>query len=114
MKTVQDNILQTRTILQDLDVTNGYRYPDDELLGYFYDGIQLAFSLRPDLRIGGYDTPIPDSYALVDPFPLPLKLFAGVSNYTAGRAETQDSEFAVEGRASMLMASLPSALVKGV
>jgi hypothetical protein len=114
MKTVADNILQTRTILQDLDAANGYRYPDSELLGYFYDGIQMAFSLRPDLRIGEYAIPIPDSYALTDPFPIPLKFFAGVSNYTAGRAETQDSEFAVEGRAAALMSSLPTVLVKGV
>ena len=114
MTTVADAIAQAREILLDTDAASGYRYSDSDLLTYLWDAVQLARSLRPDLYIGQYTVPLPESYSMTDPFPLPGKFFAATSTYIAGRAELRDSEFSLDGRAMAFISAMATALVKGV
>jgi hypothetical protein len=113
MPTVADAVKQAREILLDTDAVSGYRYSDEDLLVYVWDAVQQAYSLRPDIFIGQYTTPLPASYQLTDAFPLPNKLFAATSTYMAGRCELRDSEFSLDGRAMTFIAALTAALLKG-
>lgn len=113
MATNAEVIDQARKVLNDTDAVNGYRYSEDDLLVYLRDAVQLAFTLRPDIFIGTYNTPLPPAYTPAEPFPLPYQFFAATGNYMAGRAELRDDEYAVDSRAALFIGSLSSALVKG-
>lgn len=110
---IQVAINEARAILQDTDSASGYRYSDADLLGYVRDAVNVARALRPDIFIGQYATPVPETYALSDPFPLPLFYYTPTCQYIAGRAELRDDEFAVDGRAMTFAGRLESVLVKG-
>lgn len=110
-RTVQAGIDRVREILQDKD---GTRYSDAELCAHFLDAVQQARSVRPDLFIGAYSTPLPSALAPADTLPLPDQLFATVCWYVSGAAELRDDEFAVDGRAMVLQGLLTKKLVSGM
>lgn len=110
-RTVKDVVDRAGVTLQD---KKGTRYLTSELVGYLIDGLQEIRTLRPDLFIGGFDQPLPDTMALTDPLPVPDNLFARLSEFVAGCAELRDDEFAVDGRAVILRAGLAKKLVQGV
>lgn len=101
---------RVREILQDQD---GTRYPQTELLGYMGDAVIEARSIRPDLFVGRYATPIVDVTDPAAAFPLPDQFFPAVCFYVAARAELRDDEFAVDGRAAMLLSTLGKKLIAG-
>lgn len=109
-RTVQAVINRCREILQD---NAGERYTQDEMISHLVDAVHVARSVRPDLFVGQYATPIADTYVPTDPFPLPEQFFATACYYVCGASELRDDEFAVDGRAMTLQAALTSKLVKG-
>lgn len=110
-RTVQAVVDRVREILQD---ANGVRYPEAELRGYIVDAIVEARSVRPDLFVASYQTPLPDSLALADPLHLPDQFFTTVCYYVSGRAELRDDEWAVDGRAMTLLKTLTQKLTTGM
>lgn len=110
-RTVQDVIAHARIPLNDVA---GERYLDAEMAAYVLDAFHEARSIRPDLFVGQFLAAVPDELQLTDPFPLPDQFFRAVSEYVTGVAEMRDDEFAVDGRAMTLKASLTSKLIKGV
>lgn len=101
---------RVREILQDAD---GTRYPQAQLLGYMGDAVIEARSIRPDLFIGRFDVPIADVTDPAAAFPLPDQFFPAVCFYVSGRAELRDDEFAVDGRAAMLLSTFGKKLIAG-
>lgn len=110
-RTVQGVINRVRELLQDAE---GQRYLTEELLQHVVDSVVHARSVRPDLFVGAYTTPLPDALALEDPFPLPDQFFAAAAYYVAGCAELRDDEFAVDNRAMTLQQTYTKKLVSGV
>lgn len=110
-RTVKDVVDRAGITLQD---KSGTRYLTSELVGYLIDGLHVVRTLRPDLFIGGFGTPLPDTLALTDTLPVPDHLFSRLADYVAGSAELRDDEFALDGRAMMLRESLAKQLVQGI
>lgn len=109
-RTVQDAINRVQELLQD---KTGERYPVTELLLYVVEAVDQARSVRPDLFIGAYATPV-ETVVPSDPFPLPAQLFNGACYFIAGNAELRDDEFAVDGRAMTLKDSYTKKLISGM
>lgn len=110
-RTVQAVLTRVRELVQDAD---GTRYTDEQLCSHTVDAIQTARSTRPDLFVGAFLTPLPDTLLPGDTLPLPDQLFAAVSYYVAGSAELRDDEFAVDGRAITLQQAYNKKLISGM
>lgn len=110
-RTVQQLIDRVQEILQD---EMGTRYTVPQILQHTVDALQTARSVRPDLYVGSYATPLPDTLAAVDPLPLPDQLFASACYYVSGACELRDDEFAVDNRAMTLQAAYTKKLVSGM
>lgn len=106
-----DVIARARDILQDLDAT---RYPDVDLLRYVSDAQRRGRSVRPDLFVGAYTTPIGEVIDVNADLVLPDQFVEAMGLYVAGRAEIRDDEFAVDGRAAQLLGALTQKLLQGV
>lgn len=104
----------TDRVQQLLNDARGVRYPLDQLRGYVVDAVVEARSVRPDLFVGEYAVPLPDTLEQDDPLPLPDQFFAAVCMYVAGIAELRDDEFAVDGRAMTLQQMFARKLTTGV
>lgn len=109
-RTVADAAAEARTIIND---TDGVRYLDADIYRIINDGVVEARSLRPDLFIGAYSSPLTEVSAMADPIPLPDQLFTSLCYYLAGRLELRDDEFAVDGRAMTLIPVFGKKLVQG-
>lgn len=107
---VSDAVDQARVILNDVD---GTRYADADFYRYVNDAVVDARSLRPDLYVGSYGTPLTEVTALTDPIPLPDQFFTALTYLIAGRAELRDDEFAVDNRAMTLMSAFRKKLTEG-
>lgn len=110
-RTVQQVYDRAREILQD---EAGARYTDPQLQMHLLDALLTVRSVRPDLFINGYETPLPDSLLVTDTLPVPDNLFAAISLYVSGAAELRDDEFAVDGRAMTLAGALAKKLISGI
>ena len=110
-RTVQQLVNRVREVLQD---DQGVRYLDAQILAHTVDALQVARSVRPDLYVGQYATPLPDTLAIADPLPLPDQLFAAAAYYVCGACEMRDDEFAVDNRAMTLQAAYTKKLVSGM
>lgn len=109
-RTVQDGIDRVLQILQDED---GVRYTHEQVLSHFVDVVAEARSIRPDLFVGAYATPLPTVLAPGDAFPLPDQFFNAACMFVVGALELRDDEFAVDGRAALLLQTLTKKLVSG-
>lgn len=109
-RTVNDLLGRVRETLQDQD---GVRYPQVQLLGYMNDAVIEARSIRPDLFVGAYGSPIVDVNDPAAPFPLPDQFFPAVCYYVCGRAELRDDEFAIDNRAMTLLSAYGKKLISG-
>lgn len=101
---------RAREILQD---DAGTRYTDSQLLLHARDAVVLVRTLRPDLFVGSYATPLPTSFTVDDTVNLPDQFFVATAEYVAGMAEMRDDEFAVDGRAMTFRTQLTKKLVTG-
>lgn len=110
-RTVQAVLVRAREILND---DAGDRYTDDQLCSYVVDATVEARTIRPDLFVGQYGTPLPDTLLPADPFPLPDQFFAAVGEYVVACAELRDDEWAVDGRAATLRQTLQKKLTTGM
>ena len=110
-RTVQAVVDRALEILQD---EAGVRYPEAQLRNYVVDAIVEARSVRPDLFVATYQTPLPDTLEGADPLPLPDQFFNTVCYFVAGKAELRDDEFANDGRAMTLLKSLTAKLTSGM
>lgn len=109
-RTVRQVLTRVGTILQDKELA---RYTEAELRSLVVDAIQHARTVRPDLFIGEYQTPLPDDVLPTDVLPLPDSLFSSLCYYVAGCAELRDDEFAQTGRAMTLKQAFTTHLVQG-
>lgn len=107
---VQDVLTRAREVLQD---AAGVRYTDTELVSHTMDALLQCRSVRPDLFVGQYETPLPDTLVPADTLPVPDQFFAAIALYVAGSAELRDDEFAVDNRAMTLSSSLAKKLLTG-
>lgn len=82
----------------DINDSEKTRNPDANMLKFANDAIARAYSLRPDLNWGNYQTGYTD-LAASDPFPLGLEYRKAVSDFIVMCCETSDDPFAVEQRA---------------
>lgn len=110
-RTVQAVLNRAAEVLNDVAFV---RYTQAELLQHVVDAVTLARSVRPDLFVGQYATPLPDTLAVGDTLPLPDQFFAPLALYVAGMAELRDDEFAVDGRAMTISQALSKKLVAGM
>lgn len=108
--TIKDAIDVARDHIQDVrsDVGGGeFRHSDAKLMRFFNSALSDARKLRPDLFIPNLNTPLPlyteaDLTALT-PFPIDHMYFTAVAEYVAGIVGMGDDEFAVDGRAVVLL-----------
>lgn len=110
-RTVQNVFDRVREILQD---ESGARYSDAQLKMHLLDALETVRTVRPDLFVGQYATPLPDTLDATMPLPVPDNLFAAIGMYVSGAAELRDDEFAVDGRAMTLQQTLTKKLVTGM
>ena len=113
-KTYQSLITETRTLLQDTD-TDQTRYSDTLLLDMLNRGLHDLSRLRPDLTYVVYATnslnvpEIVESGAgagqvdWTDPFPWEMWFYNRLVEYVVAVAEISDDEYAVDGRAALMM-----------
>lgn len=101
-------------VREDLQDESGVRYTDPQILSRTVDAIVHARSVRPDLFVDSYATPLPDTLAPAATLPLPDQLFSSLCWYVAGACELRDDEFAVDGRAMTLLQLFSKKLVSGM
>lgn len=99
MATFQQIIDSARVDLLDTDKV---RYTDAELLEYANDGVNEAFRIRPDFRLGSYLSAF-TTYVVGDNVPIPTVYQMLVKHYVVFRGEVRDSEYVDSGRAAMFM-----------
>ena len=109
-RTITQAIDQVREIIQDSH--DPYRHPTEKLIQYFNDAILDAWRLRTDLFVVTSNRAStwvePTMYTATDYtdgtlFPLPSQYFTATIDYVAGMIGRGDDEFAVDGRAVVLM-----------
>lgn len=100
-------IHDSQVILQD---EQGIRYATNDLMRYANDGVQIAFRLRPDFKLGNY-TVGSVTYVATDEVPLPEAYQMLISDYVVYRAELRDDEYSQDGRAASLQNKFISDLV---
>lgn len=110
-RTCQRVIDRVSEILQDEGQT---RYLVSEQLNHIVDAIVAIRSVRPDVFVDNYVTPLPDTLVPGDLLPVPDQYFASIAYYVAGCCELRDDEFAVDGRAMTLREALTKKLVAGM
>ena len=110
-RTVQAAVDRALEILQD---EQAIRYPRAQLRNYVVDAIVEARSVRPDLFVASYQTPLPGSLNEGDTIPLPDQFFNTICYFLAGKAELRDDEFANDGRAMTLLKSFTQKMVSGM
>lgn len=77
------------------------RYQDPELFGFVTDALQAIKTVRPDLFIGFFSTPIAIT-ARTDVLPIDDQFFRPVVDYVIARCETKDDEAVVSARAELM------------
>jgi hypothetical protein len=107
MSTLQSIINDARVLLNDSDKN---RYADTLLLTYANEALGEAKRIRPDLFIGTFKTAL-TGFALTDSSPLPLEYEAYVKDYVIARANSQDDEYSIDGRASAFMQRFKTGLM---
>ncbi|CAB5220396.1 hypothetical protein UFOVP236_46 [uncultured Caudovirales phage] len=99
MSTLQILVDDARVLLNDIDKN---RYTDALLLRYANEAIAEAKRIRPDFFLGAFKTSL-STLALTDVSPIPLEYEAYVKDYVIARANSQDDEYSIDGRASAFM-----------
>lgn len=105
--TLQDIVDLARESLNDDD---GDRWPDETLLLFAQDGFGELMRLRPDLYVGQYSTFDQTALELVTASPLDNQYSRLVADYVVARAESEDAEEMVDGRAAAFMKLMESRL----
>lgn len=108
MATFQQIINSARVDLQDSEAV---RYTNAELLEYANDGVQEAFRIRPDFRLGSFTAP-DQIYNLNDQVPLPSTYVMLLKQYVVARAEFRDDEYTLDGRAAVFLGRFEQRLQK--
>lgn len=114
-RSMYDLITRVRQILQD-QASDAYRYPDEDLIDAFNDGVQETYRIRPDLFIGQFGDELPEiprdlnDYTTVR-FPLPAICFTALVDWTIGRVQARDDESGNSSRATAFMSSFVQKLV---
>lgn len=112
-RTAGEVIADARDILQ--DHVTPYRYTESQLFRYLSSALMEARRIRPDLFSGSLRAPVPNYSEFDGAKILPLidTYYPQVVNYVAGRAELRDDSFAVDGRATALIAAFGASLGGG-
>lgn len=107
MSTLQSIINDARVLLNDSEKN---RYADSLLLTYANEALGEAKRIRPDLFIGTFKTAL-TGFVLADNSPLPLEYEAYIKDYVVARANSQDDEYSIDGRASAFMQRFKTGLM---
>ena len=112
--TIADAVDLARNLLQ--DQTEDYRHTDDKLVSYYNHALIETNRIRPDLFL--QTAGVVTKYTSADisaetAFPIVDFYITPVADYIAGMAELEDDEFAVDGRAVVLMQVFKAALRSG-
>jgi hypothetical protein len=112
-RTVGQVVEAARAVLQ--DEMQPYRYSTVQLCGYVSEAVGEARRLRPDMFHRTFRNTIPFYTAnqVNEPLPISDMYFAQVVNYTVGRAELREDQFASDNRAMSLLAAFGVSLVGG-
>lgn len=109
--TIVDAVDLTRNLLQ--DQSTPYRHSDAKLVSYYNHALLEANRLRPDLFLAtsGSVTKYTEADITAETaFPVTDFYITPVSEYMAGLAALEDDEFAVDGRAVVLLQTYRRAL----
>lgn len=101
MTTVANIVSSARVLLND---ESSVRYTDSQMVGYVNEAYKLVRRIRPDLFFGAYQTTLP-TLVSGDNFPFDPQYEPAFVDYLVGRAESRDDDYAVNGRATMLLQS---------
>lgn len=99
MSTLQTIVDGARVLLNDSDKN---RYADTLLLQYANEAIAEAKRIRPDFFLGAFKAALP-TLGLTDTSPIPIEYEGYVKDYVIARANSQDDEYSIDGRASAFM-----------
>ena len=99
MSTLQIIIDDARVLLNDADKN---RYTDALLLRYANEAVSEAKRIRPDFFLGTFKTAL-STFILSDTSPIPLEYEPYLKDYVIARANSQDDEYSIDGRASAFM-----------
>jgi len=113
-KTYQSLVSESRVLLQDTD-TDQLRYTDAVLLSVLNRGLHDLSRIRPDLTYiayAGNSLNVPEIVVTgagagevnwTDTFPWEMWFYNRLLEYLVAVAEISDDEYAVDGRAAMMM-----------
>lgn len=107
MSTLQTIVDDARVLLNDLEKI---RYTDALLLRYANEAIAEAKRIRPDFFIGGFKTALA-TLVLSDNSPVPVEYEGYIKDYIIARANSQDDEYSIDGRASAFMQRFKTGLM---
>lgn len=101
--TVQDYVARARTLLMDL--SEPYRYTNEELAQSLSDALLEARRLRPDLMSSYFDAEIPQFTAadLASTVPIDPQYRVAFVYYICGQAQLRDDEDNQDQRASLFL-----------
>lgn len=114
MATIQNLLDEARLLLQ--DSRTPYRYTDDVLVPVLNRALQELNRIRPDAFFDTFDdvetvVPVLTTADLATNFPVAMMYYAPVLYYVVGAVELSDDEFAVEGRASVLLSRFTASVL---
>lgn len=114
-KTYEDLITEARQLLQDTD-SSAYRWDDTYLLNTLNRGLLELGRIRPDAFYDLYnanslnipeivddDAAVAPQYDWATAFQLNMHYYSPLISYVVGSIEVTDDEFAVDGRAMILL-----------
>lgn len=112
MATFQQIINDARVVLNDQieDANTIPRYTEPQLLSYARAALVEARRLRPDLFLSNLTGAFPQ-FTATDTIPIPEEYAVALADYVIHRAEMRDDEFAVDGRAVVLLQKFKSGML---
>lgn len=97
-RTVAEVIASALPTLNDADQA---RYPDAEIIGFVVDALNMIKTVRPDLFIGFFSTPI-GTLTTASTLPLDDQFFRPLVDYVIARCETKDDEHVLNARVELM------------
>lgn len=77
------------------------RYKNPEIIGFVVDALNMIKTVRPDLFIGFFSTPI-GTLTTASTLPLDDQFFRPLVDYVIARCETKDDEHVLSARVDLM------------
>lgn len=85
---------------QSLNDEDGTRYTEAERIGFVVDALNTVRTVRPDLFIGAFSTPI-GALTTASTLPIDDQFFRAIVDYVVSRCSIKDDEAINTGRAEL-------------